>query len=169
MPTTDVNITSSVQLVGYILLLLCGDIIPCPGPLNLNDFAKLHCTNILHGNVSILQSNVVHISSLLYLYPDIDILGLTETDSTGDPEDALVQSLLQIPGFTFLNPNHLTGKGGELVCTFPIKCVLIEEMTWNMDDIECIWIEVTCKFAKHFHVCCMYRLLSSSHYLPNNW
>ena len=36
-------------------------------------------------------------------------------------------------------------------------------------DIECIWIEVTCRFAKNFLVCCMYRPPSSSHYLPNNF
>ena len=115
-----------VRSVGCILVLLCGDIHPFPGPLNLNDFAKQRGTKILHGNIRNLQSNFVHISRLLSIYPDIDILGLTETHITGDPEDQLAQVLLQIPGFTFLSRNRLAGKEG-LACISRVKCVWTEE------------------------------------------
>eukprot|EP00112_Aurelia_sp_Birch-Aquarium-sp1_P007092 Seg1774.4 transcript_id=Seg1774.4/GoldUCD/mRNA.D3Y31 product="hypothetical protein" protein_id=Seg1774.4/GoldUCD/D3Y31 len=139
------------------------------GPLNLNDFAKLRGTKILHGNVRNLQSNFVHISSLLGIYPDIDILGLTETHITGDPENESAQALLQIPGFTFLNRNRPTGKGGGVGTYLSNKMCFDRRNDLEYADIECIWIEVTCRFAKNFLVCCMFRPPSSSHYLPNNF
>ena len=158
-----------VRSVGCILLLLCGDIHPCPGPLKLNDFAKLRGTKILHGNVRNLQSNFVHVSCLLSIYPDIDIFGLTETRITGDPEDESAKALLQILGFTFLNRDRPTGKGGGVGMYLSNKMCFDRRNDLEYADIECIWIEVTCRFAKNFLVCCMYRPPSSSHYLPNNF
>ena len=37
------------------------------------------------------------------------------------------------------------------------------------NDIERIWVEVICRFARNFLLCCMYRPLSSSHCLANNF
>ena len=144
-----------VRSIGCILLLLCGDIHPCPGPLNLSDFAKQRGTKILHGNVRNLQSNSVLISSLLGIYPGIDILGLTETHITGDPDDQSVQVLFRIPGFTFLSRNRPTGKGGGVGMYLSSKMRFDRRKDLEYDDIECIWVEIICRFAKNFLVCCM--------------
>ena len=158
-----------VRSMGLILLLLCGDIHPCPGPLNTKDFVKIRGSKIIHGNVRGLQSNLIHISSFLSIYPDIDIFGITETHITCGLEEEEAEVLFQIPGFSFLSRSRPTGKGGGVCMYLSNNICFIRRNDLELSDIENIWIEITCKFAKNFLVCCLYRPPSSSRYLPNNF
>ena len=108
-------------------------------------------------------------SSLLGIYPGIGILGLMETHITGDPDGQSVQVLLRIPGFTFLSRNRPTGKGGGVGMYLSSKMCFDRRKDLEYDNIECIWVEIICRFAKNFLVCCMYKSPSSSRYLPNNF
>ena len=158
-----------VRSMGLILLLLCGDIHPCPGPLNMKDFVKICGSKIIHGNVRGLQSNLIHISSFLSVYPEIDIFGIIETHITCGLEEEEAEVLFQIPGFSFLSRSRPTGKGGGVGMYLSNNISFIRPNDLELSDIESIWIEITCKFAKNFLVCCLYRPTSSSRYLPHNF
>ena len=66
---TNFRLRYSKNGICCLLLLLCGDIHPCPGPVQpeLETISKLRGVKILHQNVRNLFTNLIHISKSIFL------------------------------------------------------------------------------------------------------
>ena len=135
----------------------------------MKDLVKLRGSKIIHGNVRGLQSNFIHTSIFLNIYPEIDIFGITETHSACRTKDEGAEVLFQIPGFLFLSRSRPNGKSRGVGMYLSNRICVTRRHYLKFTDIESIWIKVTCRFAKNFLVCCFYRPKSSSHYLPHDF
>ncbi|CAB4015518.1 Hypothetical predicted protein, partial [Paramuricea clavata] len=96
-----------------LLLLICGDIEACPGPLNaqLHDFIQLRGIKNFHQNVCGLFTKFHSLEELFDRHENIDILALSATHIVNgqfnDNED-----LYKIPGYMLVKSNRKVGKGG---------------------------------------------------------
>ena len=152
-----------------ILLLVCGDIESCPGPQNISDFCAQKGLKFVHQNIRGLLNNF----SLLETFVNtanskIDILSLSETHITNsDFMDN--ESLYSLPGYTFINRNRKSGKGGGVAIYVKngIKFKRREDM--ENSTLECIWLEIFVKKSKSLLIGCFYRPPEGSKYLPRNF
>ena len=131
------------------LLLLCGDIESCPGPVyqndnnrnipELNSLLRKRGIKIFHQNVRGLFSNINLVSELLQSFCGIGVLTLSETHIESDVDHSAVYD---IPGYSFVSRPRKAGKGGG------VGVYISDYITWDrredleVDDIESFWIEM---------------------------
>ena len=119
------RVRASKQGMIQLLILLCGDVHPCPGPVNdlyvpeLSALLKERGMKIFHQNVRGL---------LLHNFgKGIDILTISETHVCA--EDA--EPLFDIPGYDFVCKARLTGKGEG------VAAYVSDSITWIWrNDLE---------------------------------
>jgi len=81
------NLCLKPQLALQLLLLLSGDIEKCPGPRDFGDFTTTRGMKIVHQNIRGLWQNLANLSVVLERYRGIDIITLSETHITHNPEE----------------------------------------------------------------------------------
>ena len=103
-----------------ILILICGDVHPLPGPDSLSSRKGNNLNKLLDlpkAGVNIVSWNICHISNKLdelahlLLHGNIDILGLQETFLNSNTLD----SVLQVKGFNLFRKDRGANGGGILV------------------------------------------------------
>ncbi|XP_057299458.1 uncharacterized protein LOC130630077 [Hydractinia symbiolongicarpus] len=153
-----------------LLLLACGDVERCPGPQyeQIKSFTNMKGIKFLHQNIRGIFHNMANLTALLSYENRIDILTLSETHIEAQ-NGCDNNDLYTIPGYNFISRCREIGKGGG-VATY-----ISEQLTWKrredleVNDIECIWLEIFPKNAKSFLICCMYRPPDSSLYLNSRF
>ena len=150
-----------------IFVMLAGDIEVNPGPSLLDDNNK-HCSTkglkLFHLNIRSLHGKFDEIRDILLTCKKIDIFGLTETFLS----DTEVNSF-EIPGFTLITRNRLSGTGGG-VCVY-IRDGIDFELRDDLqcDEIEGVFIEILQKKSKQFIVSFLYKPPESSKHLSKNF
>jgi len=131
-----------------MLLLLCGDIEKCPGPVNLlRSMCETRGLKIAHLNIQAISSSFEGICQLLDLNKEIDILTLSETHLTQNIPD----ELYKIPGYNFVRHDRKIGPGGG------VAIYIKKGLTWKRrSDLE-------------LFIASFYRPPNSSKYLQNDF
>lgn len=96
------------------LLLWCGDIETCSGPVILSKLCKCRECRLkfVHQNICGLVYNFTTLQVLVYKEGSkIDVLLLSETN-IGDGDEITYHGLFKIVGYTLLKRNRSHGKGG---------------------------------------------------------
>lgn len=157
-----------------MLLLLCGDIERCPGPICPNDkirnITKMisllgkRGIKIFHQNVRGLFSNINLVSVLFQRFRGIDVLTLSETHIESDNEHS---ALYDIPGYSFVSRPRKAGKGGG------VGVYMSDDISWDhrndleVEEIESVWIEIwpSRQHCKGILLATIYRPPDASKYL----
>ena len=134
-----------------LLILVCGDVDSCPGPLdtrNITDFCNQSGLKILRQNIRGLLTNLNGLSVILQSN-NIDVMTLSETHvidlAYNDKDD-----LYKIPGYTYIKSNRKNGKGGG-VAMYIKECLNWEHRKdLESEKLETLWIEVFVKKSKSF-------------------
>lgn len=152
-----------------ILLLLSGDVHPCPGPVSntqqeINDFCYKKGFKMFHQNIRGLKGKYDEIQDILYHCKKIDIFSLTELFVN---ENTIAD--FNIPGYEFIKRARGNGPGGG-VGTY-IRNNISFKIRKDLEDIdiEAIWIEIFPKRSKSFIFCVMYKPPESSKHLPKDF
>ena len=93
-----------------LLLLLCGDIERCSGPLSIRVFSKQRGIKFVHQNICGLLNKIPRLETFVSdALSKIDIVSLSETyiNSPADNDE-----LYKLPGYTFIKNNKKNGLGG---------------------------------------------------------
>ena len=129
-----------------ILILICGDVHPLPGPDSLSSRKGNNSNKLLDlpkAGVNIVSWNICHISNKLdelahlLLHGNIDILGLQETFLNSNTLD----SVLQVNGFNFFRKDRGANGGGILVYIRNSLKVL-RRSDLESDDCEMLWLQL---------------------------
>eukprot|EP00112_Aurelia_sp_Birch-Aquarium-sp1_P013942 Seg2983.1 transcript_id=Seg2983.1/GoldUCD/mRNA.D3Y31 product="hypothetical protein" protein_id=Seg2983.1/GoldUCD/D3Y31 len=134
-----------------LLILMCGNVEPCPGPINqqncsrnipeLNTLLQKRGLKILHQNVRGLFTNMAYISEIFESFRGINILGLSETH-IDQKRDEMPPLLFDIPGYSFVSRPRPNGKGGG------VAAYISESLKWDrredleMEEVEVIWVKL---------------------------
>ena len=97
------------------MLLICGDIEACPGPLNaqLHDFIELRGMKFFHQNACVLFTKFHGLEELFDWHENIDILALSEAHIVdGQFDDNEI--LYKITGYMLVKSNWKVGRGGGM-------------------------------------------------------
>jgi exonuclease III len=156
--------------MSIILLLLCGDIESCPGPIQdeLGSFLNTKGMKIVHQNVRGLFNNLLGLQELIERHGAVDIMTVSERHIVDDRFDDN-DHLYKIPGYVFIYRNRKHGLGGG------VAMYIKESVNWERrydlenDGVEGIWIEVFVKNSKSFLLATCYRPPDGSNYLPSDF
>ena len=144
-----------VSLAAFHLLLMAGDISINPGPFNspshtlpeLQDMLSTKGLSILHQNIRGLLANKGNVCRVLDDFHKIQILSLSETHlSTNDEPQA------QIDGYSFISKPRKSAKGGGVGAYISSSVTYHRRLDLELDDIECLWIEVLFPKSKGFPI-----------------
>ena len=151
------------------LLLLCGDIEICPGPIDsMSKLTMSRGVKILHQNIRGLLGNIWNLTTVFEKYKNIDILTVSETHiNSGSYSDN--DYLYQIPGYSFEKRNRRNGRSGGICIYISHKFKWKRRLDLERDEIECMIIEIFPTNAKSFLVGCIYRPPDGSRYLPRDF
>ena len=159
----------SRKTIVLLFLILCGDIESCPGPTThnipeINTITSTRGMHFFHQNVRGLLGNIDYIRDLLETYKNIDIFSLSETHITTEPN-----ALFDIPGYSFINKNRTTGKGGGVAFYISDSLVWKRRRDLENEKLEILWLEIFPKKAKSFIIGVIYRPPDTSKYLAKNF
>ena len=165
-----VPVLPSRKTMYMVLLLLCGDIQSCPGPLQeqLDRFMKSRGIKMFHHNIRGLLTNFIGLQELFDRHKNIDIMTISETHII-DEQYYDNDNLYKIPGYTFLKWNRKAGRGGGVAMFIGESVMWERRQDLEKDNIESIWIEVFIQNSKSFLVAAYYRPPEGSAYLPKNF
>ena len=153
-----------------MLLLLSGDIHPCPGPITIqeiNNFCKSRGLKCFHQNIRGLQGKYDEVKNILIHYKKVDIFSHSEIFTN---DDTVID--FEIPGYELIKLPRKNGPGGGvgLYIFDQIPFVEREDLDDPDDpDIEGIWIEIFPDSTKSFVFCVAYRPPDTSEYLPKEF
>ena len=167
------NLRYSRKSLICLLILLCGDVERCPGPNDrclpeLIDLLKSRGISMLHQNVRGLFTNLQSVQEILHDFETIDILTLSETHintNTFNDED----NLYSIPRYTFIKKNRTNGHAGGVAMFISDRIKWKRRMDLEVDNVECLWIEIFQHKAKSFLLTSVYRPPDGSKYLTSNF
>ena len=140
-------------MAAFHLLLMAGDISVNPGLINspshtlpeLHDLLSKKGLSILHQNIRGLLANKDNVCRVLDDFHKIQILSLSETHlSTNDEPQA------QIDGYSFISKPRKSAKGGGVGAYISSSVTYHRRLDLELDDIECLWIEVLFPKSKGF-------------------
>ena len=161
-----------VSLVAFHLLVMAGDISVNPGPINspshtlpeLHDMLSKKGLSILHQNIRGLLANKDNVCRVLDDFHKIQILSLSETHLSTDDEPQA-----KIDGYSFISKPRKSAKGGGVGAYISSSVPYHRRLDLELDDIECLWIEVLFPKSKGFLIVFIYRPPDSSKHLPKNF
>ena len=81
-----------------------------------------------------------------------DILGVTETHLTASFPD----NLLRLPGFDFVRKDRSGSKGGGVLIYYQESLTVHQDLKWNIQELEAVWINVTMR-SQSTLIGCLYR------------
>ena len=116
-----------------MLLLVCGDIESCPGPVLFRNASDL---TILHQNVCGLASKKDILEDFI-LEKNVKIFIVTETHL----QSATPTSLVDIWGYTFERNGHKSKWGGAGIY-IKENIEYIRRNDLNDENVEAVWIEI---------------------------
>ena len=155
--------TSSMSYL-CVLILLGGDIETLPGPerqnKEINSLLRKRGLKLFHQNVRGLLSNKSMIDEVLQSFGKIDLLSLSETHLSTEPE-----SMMTIPGFTFEKLNRVKGSGGGVGAYISDRLNYIRRTDLETPELELMWVEIIIKSSRNILIGVMYRPPDSSKYL----
>ena len=164
--------------VTCLLLLLCGDIESCAGPIcqidktrnipEMNSLLGKRGLKLFHQNVRGLFSNINLVSVLLQRFRGIDVLTLSETHIESDDEHG---AIYDIPGYSFVSRPRKAGKGGG------VGAYISNDVTWDrredleVREIESVWIEIwpSRQHSKGILIATIYRPPDTSKFLHKDF
>ena len=143
-----------------------------PGPINspshtlpeLHDLLSKKGLSILHQNIRGLLANKDNVCRVLDDFHKIQILSLSETHLSSDDEPQA-----QIDGYSFISKPRKSAKGGGVGAYISSSVPYHRRLDLELDDIECLWIEVLFPKSKGFLIGFIYRPPDSSKHLPKNF
>ena len=163
-----------------LLILLCGDVESCPGPISasidserINDeltlLLRVKGLKILHQNVRCLSSNFAYMLELLQSFKGIDILTLSEThiDEKGELEHELL--FYDIADYSFISRSRKSGKGGGVGVYVSDEISWVRRLDLENEDIEVLWIEIRPKCSKGILIASVYHPPDSSKHLNKDF
>ena len=165
------GVRASKQSLITKLILMCGDIHPCPGPGNDRNIPELNVLlqergmKVFHQNVRGLSLNSEHVLRLLQSSKGMDVLSLSETHLCNQD----TESLFYVPGYEFINKPRQTGKGGGVAMYISNNVVWKRREDLENINVECIWIEIVLNCAKNFLIGIYYRPPDGSKYLHSEF
>ena len=153
-----------------LLLLICGDIETCPGPVSipLANLTRSRGLSILHQNIRGLFKNLDNLQPYFTPENNVDIFSFSETlikNQTPMDDD----NLYAIRGFNFVKRNRTNGEGGGVALYISDKLSFIRRSDLETSLNECIWIEIVQTKAKNILIGCICRPPDSSLYIDKNF
>ena len=152
-----------------LLLLVCGDISPNPGPQpspSLKRFTRKRGFKILHQNINGISEKIDLVRGILQ-HKNIQIFAFTEIHLNASVTDAKIF----VDGYKIERldrKNGTNGTHGGAIC-FIRSDVNYERKNLEIKGIEAIWIGVSFTKAKPIPICFMYRSPDSSEYLDEHF
>ena len=152
-----------------LLLLVCGDISPNPGPQpspSLKRFTRKRGFKILHQNINGISEKIDSVRGILQ-HKNIQIFAFTEIHLNASVRDAKIF----VDGYKIERldrKNGTNGTHGGAIC-FIRSDVNYERKNLEIKRIEAIWIGVSFTKANPILICFMYRSPDSSEYLDENF
>ena len=159
---------NSISLL--MLLLLSGDIHPCPGPITIqeiNNFCKSRGLKCFHQNICGLQGKYDEVKNILIDCKKVDIFSLSEIFIN---DDTVID--FEIPGYKLIKLPRKNGPDGGVGLYIRDQIPFVKrEVLDDPDDpdIEGIWIEIFPDSTKSFVFCVAYRPPDTSEYLPKEF
>ena len=153
-----------------LLLLLCGDISPNPGPQtspSLKRFTRKRGFKILHQNLNGISEKIDSVRGILQ-HENIQIFGFTENRLNASVTDAQIS----VDGY---KTETLDRKNGTNATQRGVICFIRSDVNYKrrknreINRIDAIWIEVSFTKANPILICFMYRPPESSDYLYKNF
>ena len=146
-------VTVQNNTAAFHLLLMAGDISVNPSPINspsytlpeLHDMLSKKGLSILHQNIRGLLANKDNVCRVLDDFHKIQILSLSETHLSTDDEPQA-----QIDGYSFISKPRKSAKGGGVGAYISSSVTYHRRLDLQLDDIECLWIEVLFPKSKGF-------------------
>ena len=152
-----------------LLLIICGDVETCPGPVNTTSFlSNLKGMHIYHQNIRGLFTNFTKVQSFFATHKNVDILTLSETHIHSHNFNDNTE-LYSIPGYTFIKRNRINGSHGGVAMYISEKITWKRRQDLEKPEVEFMVIEIIQNKAKNFLVCTLYRPPESSEYLHKNF
>ena len=134
----------------------------------LSEFVKNKGIKIFHQNIRGLFANFSGVQIILREVKVLDILTLSETHiNNGNHDDE--ESLYEIPGYEFIKMNRKEGRAGGVAIYISNMLKWQRRYDLELNDVECIWIEIFLHKAKSFLLSTLYRPPEGSKYLPPNF
>ena len=101
----------------------------------------------VHQNIRNPSSNFDILKEFVASHGKIDLITLSETHISSDETE--YEELFALSGYEFLRQNRENGKGGR-VGMYVKDCISFKRRfdLENSTEIECLWIEIFCKYAK---------------------
>ena len=124
---------------------------------------------ILHQNVRGLSSNFDHIVELLKIFPNMDVLTLSEVHLQQRKADEDPEALYSMPRYSFVNKLRKSGKGGGVAAYISDKLTFNRCLDLKNDELECIWLELKPRKSSSYLIGVIYRPPDLSKYLPKNF
>ena len=107
--------------------------------------SKKGLSSILHQNIRGLLANKDNVCRVLDDFHKIEILSLSETHLSTDDEPQA-----QIDGCSFISKPRKSAKGGGVGAYISSSVPYHRRVDLELDDIECLWIEVLFPKSKGF-------------------
>ena len=102
---------------------------------------------------------------LFYTLTKTHIFFLSETNI----DNSTATQLFEIPGYTFINKNIDVGNHGGVAIYKKDGIPFIRRTDLEVNELECIWLEINFPNTKVFLISVLYRPPSTSKYLPTNF
>ena len=151
------------------LLLLCGDIKTCLGPVTLSELCKCRELKFVHQNIRGVMYNFTSLQAFAYKEGSkIDVQRLSETHIV-DRDESNYAGLFKIDGYTLIKRSRSHCKGGGVAMYAKNSIKFKRRQDLENPLLEIIVIEIFIKNAKSILLLCHYRPLEGSKYLPSNY
>ena len=151
----------------YLFLLMCGDVEKRPGPAesNIQDLLNQKGLKFFHQNIRGLFHNIAKLSAFLHTHKNTHMFSLSETHI----ENSTPTQLFEIPGYTFINKNRDVGTHGGVAIYIKDSIPFTRRTDLEVNELECIWLEINFPNTKSFLFSVWYRPPSTSKFLPTNF
>ena len=148
-----------------LLLLMCGDVEKCTGPTesNIQDLFNQKGFKVFHQNLRGVFHNIAKLSIFLHTYKNIFSLSETHIDNSTPTQ------LFEIPGYIFISKNRDVGTHVGVAVYIKDGIPLFRRTDLEVNELECIWLEVNFPNTKSFPISVWYRPPSAWKFLPTNF
>ena len=146
---------------------MCGDVEKCPGPTesNIQDLFNQKGLKVFHQNIRGFFHNIAKLSTFLHTHKNMHIFSLSETHI----HNSTPTQLFEIPGYTFINKNRDVDTHSGVAVYIKDRIPFIRRTDLEINELECIWLEINFPNTKIFLISVWYRPPSTSKFLPTNF
>ena len=102
---------------------------------------------------------------LFYTHENTHIFSLSETHK----DNSTPTQLFEIPGYTFINKNRDVGTHAGVAVYIKDGIPFIRRTDLEINELECIWLEINFPNTKGFLISVWYQPLSTLTFLPTNF